>query len=758
MPTYRYPVMIVRDFAGGHTAIAVDMHELSGFGPSASDACNDLRAFLEWSYRRDQYLPDADFLNPELHVFKLKVLPEYRTRERIFPCEEPITLRVHCVTGKQASGQLLAALPLLGIRFTYHKPDTLKSLVQRYVLQNLEGRPPHVLARYLAPPHVALDDVVVRVPRDLNQPITHQAPPTLAKIAEPLGDRATRKQYARAWERDLELALLVRKLHLEKANVLLVGEPGVGKTTLLIDAVREIERRLMAEGQANNTRAQPRRFWQTSAGRIIAGMKYLGQWEERVEACINELGQIQGVCCIDRLLDLIRTGGKSATDSIAAFVLPYLSRGELRMVAEVSPSELDACRRLLPGLIDVFQIVPVEPFDRKKALAVLDRQIEATKSNVKIEVGQGVSDRIVQLYRRFMPYTVFPGQASAFTRELIERGARDRVREVTPHHVVTQFMRRTGLPELFLRDEITLEKQAVLDWFRERVIDQDEATHAAANVVLTFKAGLNDPNRPLGVLLFCGPTGVGKTELAQALAKYFFGHGEQNGDSKQRRLIRLDMSEYANNDAIERLVGPPHGEPSDLIRTIRQQPFTVLLLDEIEKAAPEVFDVLLGVFDEGRLTDRFGRVTNFRSTLIVMTSNLGADRQKAFGFDADAKPQYRDEAMKFFRPEFFNRLDAVVTFQPLQAHTIQAITRKELEAISRREGIARVGLRLRWSDALVRHLATVGFDARYGARPLQRTVEREVVTPLAKWLLDRPALVNATIDVDWSPEGIVFQV
>src|SRR5262249_55590055 len=153
--------------------------------------------------------------------------------------------------------------------------------------------------------------------------------------------------------------LLIRKLHQEKANVLLVGEPGVGKTTVLVEAVREVERRLVDEAKAEEKKAQPRRFWQTTAGRVIAGMKYLGQWEERVEALIAELGEIEGVLCVDRLLDLARTGGIGPNDSVAAFLIPYLTRGELRMVAEASPSELDACRRLLPGLADIFQIVPI---------------------------------------------------------------------------------------------------------------------------------------------------------------------------------------------------------------------------------------------------------------------------------------------------------------------------------------------------------------------------------------------------------------
>jgi ATP-dependent Clp protease ATP-binding subunit ClpC len=766
VPTFRYPVLVIRDPAGGFTAVAVDEENLAGFGATAAAAREDLKDYLEWYRRKNSWVAAPDFLDPELHTFKVNVRPEYRTEQRIYPSDRPVTIRVPCVTGKQASGQRLASLPLLGIRFAYHEKDSLKNLVQRYVLQKLEGLTPQELARHLALPHVELTDVVVRLPRTAIATPPPEALLTLGRVAEPLGERAVRKQFARAWERDDEVATLIRKLHREKANVLLVGEPGVGKTTLLVEAVREVERQLAEEAKKEEKKIPPRRFWQTSAGRIIAGMKYLGQWEERVETLIAELGEIEGVLCVDRLLDLVRTGGIGPADSVAAFLIPYLTRGELRMVAEASPSELDACRRLLPGLADVFQIIHVEPFDRARALAVLDRQIEMSKANLKVAVAQGVSDRVVQLFRRFMPYSVFPGQAAGFTRELIERGQREKWPEVTPAHAVTHFMHRTGLPELFLRDEITLGRETVLDTFRSQVIDQEEACEAAANVVLSFKAGLNDPHRPLGVVLFCGPTGVGKTEMAQALARFFYGadegksfSGRAAGTTAKRngaRLIRLDMSEYAGFDAVERLIGPPHGEPSELIRRMRQQPFTVLLFDEIEKASPDVFDVLLGVFDEGRLTDRFGRVTNFRSALIVMTSNLGADRQATFGFDVNAKPRYRDEAMAFFRPEFFNRLDAVVTFQPLGPETIRAITRKELVAVAAREGLAQQGISVRWTDRLVEHLAKVGFDARYGARPLQRTIEREVVAPLAKWLLGRRA-VSGTIEGDWADGVVVFR-
>jgi ATP-dependent Clp protease ATP-binding subunit ClpC len=322
---------------------------------------------------------------------------------------------------------------------------------------------------------------------------------------------------------------------------------------------------------------------------------------------------------------------------------------------------------------------------------------------------------------------------------------------VTPEDAIAMFVQQTGLPDLFLRDELALEREEVLAWFRSQIIDQEDAVQAAAHLVTTFKAGLNDPARPIGVLLFCGPTGVGKTALARAIARYFFGHGEEAD-----RLVRLDMSEYAGFDAVERLLGAADGTPSALIRRLRQQPFSVILLDEIEKAGPEVFDVLLGVLDEGRLADRFGRATTFRSSIILLTSNLGADKQRSVGFNPKSGPHYETEARLFFRPEFFNRLDGIVTFQPLQPDTIRTITRKELTELARRDGLQRLGLKLAPSERLAEFLAREGFDIRYGARPLQRAIERLVLAPLARWLLERPNLRHCEIQMDWCENEVTF--
>lgn len=771
MPAYRFPILRFQDLAGGFTAVLVeDNGDIAAFGETPGQARERLRDYLERTYRNFPWYPPPDFEQPQLMVQKVEVRAEYTVANRAHPCGETIGLRVPVVSGRTRAGLLVAAMPTLGIRFNYYSGEDLKPLVTQYVTGHFRSHTPAQIARHLLPSAIELDDIVIQIPRE---PREREETPDLAElaaVADPLGSRELRSRYSRAWEREELVNRLMQSLRKETAPILLLGESGAGKTTILADAVRRIERAGEPESGQNtglnaaDETARParrvNRFWLTSAPRIIAGMQYLGMWQERVEAVIAQSASISGILCVENLLDLVRTGGCSPGDSIGAFLMPYLQRNELRLIAEATAAELDAIRRLLPGLADLFQIITVPPFSRAQAIECLNQIAAAQRQNLKIDLERGVVETVYRLFARFMPYEPLPGKAAGLLRDLFERAQRAKANLVTAGDVIELFVEETGVLELFLRDEYPLDLEAVVATLHRDVIGQERACRAAAGVVTTFKAGLNDPGRPLGVLLFSGPTGVGKTQLAQSLARYLFGgHGTKaaaaKGTSAGERLVRLDMSEYGGPGAADRFLGSAEGGPAEWIQKIRRQPFTVLLLDEIEKAAPEIFDVLLGVFDEGRLTDPWGRLTIFKSAVIIMTSNLGSTAAGPFGLSKDVSPAYETEASAFFRPEFFNRIDAVVTFDPLSPEIIRAITEKELRDLAEREGLARLGIELSWSARLLDYLAGAGYEPRYGARPLQRAIESLIVTPLARYLVEHPELRDARLYLDVDAAGRV---
>ena len=575
---------------------------------------------------------------------------------------------------------------------------------------------------------------------------------TLFAVAEPLlHDAGRQKPTSAAFGREPLVQQLAQKLTRERTSLRLVGPSGVGKSTALLHAVRTWFQAQPDAGDDDDEFAtapgsRKHRFWRGNGGRLIAGMRYLGEWEERCETFISQLGGLAGVFCAENLLELVQVGGDGPGNSVAAFFLPYLQRGELRVIAEATGEEVEACRRLLPGLLDVFQIVRVPEFADREAVAVLDRLAGAYAATTRTEFERVVPALVHRLFQRFQPYAVFPGPAARFLRGLFDGTAKGKA--VTGQGVMAAFVTLTGLPEVFLRDELTLAWETVCAAFAARVIGQAEAVAAAAGLVVTIKAGLGDPGRPFGVLLCCGPTGVGKTELVKTLAGYCFGAA-----GAKDRLVRLDMSEYSGWGAARRWLEDPQGAPAAWLERVRRQPFCVVLLDEIEQAAPEVFDVLLGLLDEGRMTDRFGRVTQFRSAVMVLTSNLGAQAGRALGFVPDAGPDYESAVAKHFRPEFFNRLDAVVTFRALAAADVAAIARKELAELAAREGFAAANLRLEWPAELVAAVASAGYDPRYGARPLQRVLEQMVSTPLARWRLANPTLRDATLRLGLDSAG-----
>ena len=740
MSVVRYPVCVFEDPAGRYGGVLLDddqFYEASGASPE--EVLRLLRELLAWLDQEQGGLYDPALGDVTLTTLRVAVRPEYRLARGVLPCDEPLGLDVPCVTARRGPDLRVAFLPLLRRRFAYYPEQDLAELVAHTVRQALRGSTPQQLTRHLPPRRVLLRDVAVRTREEARRRPTPPEVTSLRGVAEALSDNAFAKRFMTPWGREREVADLVERLRTERQSVLILGEAGSGKTAVLVDAARRLAR---AERDAKRGAAPPR-FWVTRGGRLIAGMRYLGEWEQQLEEVVRNVTRLGGVLCLESLLETIQAGGRGPRDSVAAFLAPYIEHGELRVVAECTKSELAACRRLFPGLIELFQILELPPLERPAQLAILGRIAATRGASAGVTCERGALETIQRLFARFLPYQAFPGPAARFLRERIEEAERAGTSELTVAAVLARFVAQTGLPERFVRDDLVLTAEGLTDELTAQVIGQPEAVGAAVDLALTFKAGLNDRQRPLGVLLFCGPTGVGKTALAGALARLLFGAGQARD-----RLVRLDMSEYGGFGAAARLLGTP-SEPSDLIRRLRQQPFCVVLLDEIEKAAPDVFDLLLGVLDEGRLTDPLGRETSFNSAVIVMTSNLGAGSERSLGFADAAAGQHEHEVRRFFRPEFFNRLDRVVTFGPLARASIERIVRKELAEVARREGLERRGLELTWSDALEAVLIERGFDPRYGARPLQRTVETLVVTALARLLVERPELAGLTLHLDW---------
>lgn len=755
---HRFPVLVWEDFTGRYSARLIDDEEdpsiqLAGFGTTAREALSQLKEYLNWSFEREPWRSAPDFHDPKLMEFRVEVRPEYTVEGRVYPCDESFPIRVACVHGRQESGMLVCALPLLCLQFYYYEASALRGLVTTYAQESLKNRTPQQLRSYLNPKSLRLDEISVKGGKPFVVGFTPPEIENLQLVGTPLGSDEMRRSFSRAFGRERLVSELVQLLQRERANVLLVGESGVGKTSLLVDAVRVVERDARSSGTGGETSAPAKlhRFWTSSGTRLIAGMKYLGQWEERCERVIEELARIDGVMAFEDLLELVQTGGDAATNSVASFFLPFLQRVEMRIVCETTPEGLDACRRLLPGFVDAFRVLRVPGFTQPEALSALNAYCTNIERNSPVRIKAEARNLIYRLFRRFLPYEAFPGKTVNFTTKLYERAKSDHATEITADRIVGAFLKATGLPELFLRDEVSLEEQDVQAFFEHEVIGQPEACRAATSAVLTFKAGLNDPARPISVLLFTGPTGVGKTELSRSLARFLFGAAEDS-----ERFVRLDMSEYSLLGSAERLIARPWGEPSEFINQMRRQPFAVVLFDEIEKADEGVFDLLLSVFDEGRLTDRFGRTTYFQSAVIILTSNLGTTASETPGFgtsDEAASSTYHRAAQTFFRPEFYNRIDSVLSFGALDRESVRRIATKELNALNSREGMLKRNIRLVWTERVVDHLVQVGFNSRLGARPLQRVIEKEVVAPLAFYLNRNPQLRETTVVVDFDGLG-----
>jgi ATP-dependent Clp protease ATP-binding subunit ClpC len=471
-------------------------------------------------------------------------------------------------------------------------------------------------------------------------------------------------------------------------------------------------------------------------------MRYLGEWQARVERMLADLRARRAVLHLDGLGALCALGADDGTD-VVRHLLPAVEAGEVSLIVEATPEDLARAERSHGSFVQLLRPLVIAPFASAAAKSALAQAAARVARARRVKIDDAALERALDLTERFGE-GVLPGDAVDLVRAAATTAttATATKTEATPaataktigaDEITTAFSARTGYPRELIDPRVRLDPAAVRAFFERRIVGQEAATALFAQLVVTLKTNLADPKRPLGSFLLLGPTGVGKTESSLALAAYLFGD--------EKRLARFDMAEYAALGSAQRLV-EGSGAESSLAKRVRAQPFGVVLLDEIEKADGGVHDLLLQILGEGRLTDGSGRTVSFRNTIVVLTSNLGADRAgRSLGFAtgeaAAHDAHYRSAATAFFRPELVNRFDQIVPYRPLSPDVIAILARRALEQAVAREGLLRRGVSVSWDDAVVARPAAIGFDAALGARPLKRAVERHVVGPLSQLLAGR---------------------
>ena len=582
-----------------------------------------------------------------------------------------------------------------------------------------------------------------------------------------------------------------------KNNPVLLGEAGVGKTAIVEGLSQQIVNKQVPEI------LKGKRMVVLDLAMMVAGTKYRGQFEERIKAVINEVRRAKNVILfIDELHTLVGAGGAEGAIDASNVLKPALARGEVQCIGATTLDEFRKHIEKDGALERRFQTIIVEQPSKDETLAILRGLQDRYEAHHRVRFTDEALFQAVELSTRYITGRCLPDKAIDV---IDESGARVRLKNMTPPPDLTQMEEKieklqrekdeavknadyeraaslrdeaqqlldektqlhkkwyeenkeatgvvdneiiaevvsnmTGVPLTKLEKKETqrlLELEAEL---HKTVVSQDEAITAVAKAVRRSRSGLKDPNRPMGCFILLGPSGVGKTLLAQALAEFMF--------SDRNSLIRLDMSEFMEKHNVSRLVGAPPGyvgyeEGGQLTERIRRRPYSVLLLDEIEKAHPDVYNVLLQIMDEGRLTDSFGRSIDFKNVVLIMTSNIGADlikNQSGFGFGKKS-PEANYEKMKdilqkeverHFRPEFLNRLDDTIVFQALTRENLQIIVDYELAKVFKR--LTEHGLKMELTDQAKEFLIDKGYNPEFGARPLRRAIEHYIEDPLSEAVL-----------------------
>ncbi len=556
--------------------------------------------------------------------------------------------------------------------------------------------------------------------------------------------------------RDAEIAQVVEVLaRRTKNNPVLLGEPGVGKTAV----VEGIASRVV-EGRVPEA-LQGVRIVSVDLGGMVAGTKYRGEFEERLSGVLREASHPDVVLFVDELHMIVGAGaGHEGTMDAASMLKPALARGELRLIGATTTAEYRRHVEPDAALARRLATITVEEPTPEQALAVLDGTVARYEAHHRVVLPPATRRAAVELTTKHVHDRRLPDKAlDALDRAAArvrtrssEQGGAD-IPTVTPNDVAQVVADTTGLPVADLTDD---DRARLLDLdvrVRSRVVGQDPAVATVVDAVLTGRAGLADPNRPIASLLFVGPTGVGKTELARALASAV--HGSDAG------LVRFDMAEFAEAHTVSRLTGAPpgyvgHDRPGELTEAVRRRPSSVVLFDEIEKAHGDVVAVLLGILDAGRLTDTHGRTTSFTDTVVIMTSNLAAAELKVAGDDVEAA---REPVMtvlrRSLRPELLGRIDDVVLFRPLSGERLVQVV--ELLLTSTRERLATQDVTLRVTPAALAVLAGRA-DPKAGARGLRQVVAREVERPIARRIVAGAVPGGAEVVVDANGSVVTLEV
>ena len=512
-------------------------------------------------------------------------------------------------------------------------------------------------------------------------------------------------------------------------SIMLSGPSGVGKT----EAIRQLAHLLVGSNCPDDLKRY--RIVQVSTSILVAGAKFIGMWEQRIkDLCAACTWQNKIIIYFEDITNIFGAGKTEGSSSnFADFLIPRIEQNQIVIIGEIDSHQIQTLFWENPNFERVVTEIKLEPPGKADLIDILQDE----SANRSVSFSPEALQEAIELTSIFMPYKAFPGKAVHLINNTVELFGTDSPKKemkFTEADVILAFCNQTGIPDFIVDKSQRLDFDEVDKYFKERVLGQDHAVTSIIDAVTTFKARLSDELKPIKSFLFVGPTGVGKTEMAKVLAEFLFG--------SQDKIIRLNMSEYSDYNAVAKLIGTVAGwrsRSSAFLNQVRKTPFSVVLLDEIEKAHPDVFNILLQLLDEGMLEDAEGKPANFQSTIIIMTSNIGSRHYttQTIGFGQQSNINALEQSVltdvkNFFSPEIYNRFDEVVCYRPLSKDILSKIINREIGKVLERRGVIGLGVEIEVDPLVKDYITETGYDPKYGARHIKRAVEKSVALPLAK--------------------------